>query len=491
MLGASSYRQSPARPFNEWPNAYRSDFIAVRLPILATVGILAMVVGGLFNGVNGPAGLGELSAEGALTGTAIIIMSAVLSGSVLDVRGLQALLLYMPLAVCVLLSYAVNADEIKAAHFLGREGPEKFRSSLLVLSLYLTLFYSYFCLMAVFGVKSVLRVGGQAAMLAAWMLIVEMSVEVLTWFIPPLRGIWLSIRHLWTSSTSAELHRLVGFGSEPSFGAISSLGLMGLLAVPLAEAGWRPSAFDRRTWLAVVTLVALFLFQLIGDARTFLAGAFGAALGGVLMSRPLRRLPASVKSATIMLAPLIAQAIAIYTVYQGAPGTRTVSNIGRTVGMLTATKLWSQHPILGLGLGQYGFHFRAEVPSWGLQSWEISRFFRDAQFDLIGGLPPSYSIFSRLATELGIVGFLAWVLPPIYAMRRALTRAPGRLTTLLFCALAAQIWTGLSLDSFRNVYYWLWLAGLLALPGAAKPAPRPADAVGTPRSRIRTAEAMQ
>jgi hypothetical protein len=133
--------------------------------------------------------------------------------------------------------------------------------------------------------------------------------------------------------------------------------------------------------------------------------------------------------------------------------------------MLTATSLWRGHPLLGMGLGQYGFHFRSAVPSWGLQSWEVARYFNDAQFKLLGGLPPSFSLFSRLGAELGIIGFLAWIMPPGYVIWRALTRSPGALTTVMVCALAAQIWTGLSLDSFRNVYYWFWLAALLALPG--------------------------
>jgi hypothetical protein len=146
--------------------------------------------------------------------------------------------------------------------------------------------------------------------------------------------------------------------------------------------------------------------------------------------------------------------------------------------MITATDLWRQHPLLGFGLGQYGFHFRGAVPAWGLRSWEVAKYFQPSQVGL-DGLPPSFSLFSRLGAELGTLGFLAWVLAPIYAIRCALIRSPGPLTTLLVCALASQFWTGLSLDSFRNVYYWLWLAALLALvrpssvraPWGARPGP--------------------
>ena len=45
------------------------------------------------------------------------------------------------------------------------------------------------------------------------------------------------------------------------------------------------------------------------------------------------------------------------------------------------------------------------------------------------------------------------------------------LMTILICALAAQIWVGLSFDSYRNIYYWWGLAMLLSWP-PARPAMR-------------------
>jgi hypothetical protein len=434
---------------------------AARIPPMAALGVQAIVIGSLFTGVPGPASLGELSGEGALLGIGVVMLAVFLNGMVLDVRGGRAILLYLPLAASILLSYAVNADQIRDAHLLGRDGPGKFVSSLMVLGLYLALFYSYFCLMAVHGVDAVLRPAARAALLAAWLLIVEMTIEVAGWFVPPVRQAWLAARHLWTDGHGASEFRLVGFAPEPSFAAITSLGLLGLLAAQCARAGWRGSR------PALAAMAMLFAFQMLSDARTFMAGALGGLLAWMLLSRPARPLPAAVKSAAIMLAPLAFQGLAIWSVYHAHPDNRSVSNITRSIGMLTATDLWRQHPFVGLGLGQYGFHYRGAVPSWGLQSWEVARFFQQGRFDLLAGLPPSFSIFSRLGAELGLAGFLAWVGPPVYIMRRALVRSPGPLASVMVCALAAQIWTGLSLDSFRNPYYWLWLAALLALPGQA------------------------
>jgi hypothetical protein len=216
--------------------------------------------------------------------------------------------------------------------------------------------------------------------------------------------------------------------------------------------------------LLAALVVALFGVQLLANSRTFIAGAFGAAVAWVLLVPLGKALPASIKSAAIVLAPLPVQAGMIWVAVQGPHGTHTVSNITRSIGILTGAELWRSNPLLGIGLGQYGFHFRAIIPSWGLQSYEISKYFRRDQYDLLGGLPPSFSLFTRLGAELGVVGLLAWILPQFYVIRRAIILCPGSMTTLMVCAFASNIWIGLSLDSFRNIYYWFWLAALLAWP---------------------------
>lgn len=452
---------------------------AVRLPEFARLGVQLLVVGSLFTGLPGPAALGELRAEGALIGSAMIVLFAALSGVAFDARGGRAVLIFLPLAACILFSYALNADDVASAHFLGRQGPEKFLSSLLVLGFYLSFFYSLLCLANVYGVGRVLSAASGAARVAAVLLILEMGFEIVSWFSPQLREVWGAARRLWTDYAPASFYRLVGFAPEPSFAAITALGLLGLLAGEAKRGGWRGEASTSPSRMIVFLIVALVALELLADSRTFFAGAFGAALAWLLIG-PARRLPASVKSAALVLAPLALQAVLIWAVAAGAPGTRSVSNITRSVGMVAATQVWSDHPLLGVGLGQYGFHFRGGVPSWGIQSWEVSRYFKTTEYDLLGGLPPSFSLFTRLGAELGLIGFLAWILPPMYAIRRALILRPGPLTSIMVFALVAQVWTGLSLDSFRNVYYWLWLACLLAWPGQNN---LPFDAVTTFRRK--------
>lgn len=439
---------------------------AARLPLPLALIIHLMIFGSLFSGLPGPAALGELRGEGAVVGALALVLWSAASGALADVRGIRAALLYAPFLICIALGFAANADVISGAHFLGREGGEKFVASLLVVVLYLAAFFATCCEARIYGGLALLRCAGNAALWCGVLTLGEMATEVVSWFVPPMREAWMQVRGLWVSAgSSAPLFRLVGFAPEPSFGAISTMGLLGLLGCDWAIRGATGELTPRRRRTLIIVIGALFALELVlGNARTFAISVFGAVLAGALTTRLARRVPAALRSAALLLLPLPAEALLIWTVLRQDPVARSASNISRSVGMLTGGRIWADNPLLGVGLGQYGFHFRGWVPSWGLGSYEISRYFRDDQRDLLAGLPPSFSMFTRVGAELGLLGFLAWLLPPFIALRSGLLRAPSRLTTVVICALCAQIWVGLAFDSYRNIYYWWWLALLLSWP---------------------------
>jgi len=436
------------------------------LPALAVVAIHLLVFGSLFSGLPGPSALGELRGEGTLIGSLLVILTAVLSGAIADIRAIRSVLIFLPLAVCIALSYAFNAEGIAQAHFLGREGGEKFFTSLMVIGFYFSVFFGLCGIVQVYGVRATLLCGSKAAFWCGSLMVGEMLVEIVSWFVPPLRGIWRETRLLWVSTGASEpLYRLVGFAPEPSLGAVTAMGLLGLLGAEVVLCRGSADWTRRRAIALGAVMLPLFAFELaLANARTFAIGALGAGLAWLLLSRLAARVPAALRSVAIVAATLPAQIGLVWAVLQVEPSARSISNITRSVGMVTASQLWARNPWFGVGLGQYGFHFRSVVPSWGLESFEIARYFRNDEYNLLTGLQPSFSIFSRVAAELGVFGFIAWILPPVLAIRWAMLRRPGALTTVIVCALAAQIWTGLSLDSFRNVYYWFWLAILLTWP---------------------------
>lgn len=447
----------------------------IALPQFVVVSIHLLIFGSLFSGLPGPAALGELSGEGAIYGAAALILWAVLSGAVFDTRGISSALIFLPFVACIFISYGVNADDISNAHFVGRAGTEKYVTSSLVVVLYILIFFAIACVVSVYGVRSTLLCASDAAVWCGFLLVAEMALEIVSWFIPPLREAWRIARWTWVSHEfysepierlAVSSDRLFGFASEPSLNAIAIMGLLGLLGSEVVLRSGTADWSRSRSRAVLFLIVALFAAELLlANARTFFVGLLGAVLAGILLSRLANWLPAWLRTAVIVLGPLPVQGAMIWKILQADPNSLSASNITRSVGMIAASKIWYQHPVFGVGLGQYGFHFREFVPSWGTRgSVEVSRYFQFDQYDLVTGLPPSFSMLSRVGAELGILGTISWVFATFFAIRRAIRQCPGALTSVMVLALSAQIWVGLSFDSFRNIYYWFWIAILMAWP---------------------------
>jgi hypothetical protein len=84
-------------------------------------------------------------------------------------------------------------------------------------------------------------------------------------------------------------------------------------------------------------------------------------------------------------------------------GTST-SDLSRLAYQVTALKIFAANPIVGVGLGQFAFNAAASMPSWGFLSPEIrpSLLYPEAPW------PNTYSLYARLAAELGVIGLLGW-----------------------------------------------------------------------------------
>jgi O-antigen ligase len=83
----------------------------------------------------------------------------------------------------------------------------------------------------------------------------------------------------------------------------------------------------------------------------------------------------------------------------------SVSDLSRLAYQVTALKIFASSPIFGVGLGQFAFNAAASMPSWGFLSPEVgpALIYPDAPW------PNTYSLYARLAAELGLIGLLGWV----------------------------------------------------------------------------------
>jgi len=135
---------------------------------------------------------------------------------------------------------------------------------------------------------------------------------------------------------------------------------------------------------------------------------------------------------------------------------------GRTTSMLTALHVFRDHPILGVGPGQFRYHYMAYVDNPDIVKFRDNR----------GVTRRAHSLYLEMAAETGIVGtflFLGMVLllmRELWRMRRRwLKQRPelADLATAFWLSLFAYLATGVFLHLSFQRYYWF----LIALAAAA------------------------
>lgn len=142
----------------------------------------------------------------------------------------------------------------------------------------------------------------------------------------------------------------------------------------------------------------------------------------------------------------------------------TLSNTGRLGSVVTGLRIGTDHPIFGIGLGQYGFYMSKYVPDWASNSAEVQNWMSHEPGTF---WPPVLNIYVRIFAELGIIGLLLWLsvwctlmftICRILIQDRKLLDLDGRLGIALLVTIAGCVAVGFNFDSFRLPQYWILLA---------------------------------
>ena len=134
----------------------------------------------------------------------------------------------------------------------------------------------------------------------------------------------------------------------------------------------------------------------------------------------------------------------------------------RVVYWLAGWNVFSQHPLLGVGLGNAGYYFPKAITPYGWTLIEVRKLAYRTSI-----LLNVKSLWARLLAETGLIGlavFCSW----LYALARkflkkseikhSITGTFGLAGIFILCALLAE---GFSIDSFAMPYMWVGL-GLAA-----------------------------
>lgn len=153
--------------------------------------------------------------------------------------------------------------------------------------------------------------------------------------------------------------------------------------------------------------------------------------------------------------------------------TDNISNITRLTAVNAAIDMWQRHPYGGVGFGQYGFYYRNSVNYISTLSWEVNSFLGEARAD---EFPPSYSLYWRILAETGLLGFtlfygVMWA--QFSALGREVSkkiRTPNEVNLIMSVAigLAGALLVGVSFDSYRSPFIWIYLGVAAAIPNIVK-----------------------
>ena len=227
--------------------------------------------------------------------------------------------------------------------------------------------------------------------------------------------------------------RLTSVARESSwFGSYACVILVFLIPSAMRCAGWQKAA-------GIAAIATVLIFVVFGTSKSaYAALAIEAAVAAVILVAVQRRwrvvakvlfglvvmitffLVLSVVAPTIFArfsAPVVKKALLLYQLFEPllTQNTRFVS-IGTRFGMSAAgIAMGEAHPLIGVGLGQFGFHAYNFTPSWGLNGETLTWLSDDAK-----SWPSTSNLYSRLLAEIGPLGCAVYI-----AFRLALLLAVG------------------------------------------------------------------
>ena len=145
--------------------------------------------------------------------------------------------------------------------------------------------------------------------------------------------------------------------------------------------------------------------------------------------------------------------------------TQSISNKSRFGMQHAALEVFKENPVCGVGFGQGAYHMVPHYPYWATaNNWEYSYMYKNQQYK---SFPPQFNIYTRLLSEVGLVGsllFLGLVAASIlYALMYwvKINYTHKYIGSILFLSLVGIVVNWLQIDTFRQYGFWLSLILLI------------------------------
>jgi hypothetical protein len=455
------------------------------LQLLYALGVMLIP----FNGVKGVNALGELSHELS----AYVLMPVVLLAIawytialVMDLRrgvtlirnGDPIIRIFAFILILICLTVIANVSRISISEFHERSGFAKFAASALVLFYGMGLSYATYKVVPGNWQKSIIV----PVALSAILCLAYSSVEVLYH-----QGLLAAVYKKLNAVVHASNNNLVlswngkinmrmaeGWDQRirslcfepPAFGNFSGFAWPWLLAGVMSNTGRAKTIYSMILALFTVLII-------VAQARTgwvmlacnlgvlgLLRFIFLSPVRGQYDQRVVNRLLAGVATMAIIGGAIY---IAKFdSVVEKVINGDSVSNLSRLASQVAAVSIFKDHPILGVGFGQYGFYVNQYMPSWGYLSYEL----RPWLIYPTAPWPAVYSMYARLACETGLVGLISWIGLWLYMSyliilkSRLFLQIHGNLPAMaypLVMSYSSVLISGVASDTLRTPMIWISL----------------------------------
>jgi len=369
------------------------------------------------------------------------------------------LLFFIFLVTPLFVSALINIIEISSADLKGRQGIGKLiTASLVYISGLYFAYVTYIC--AMIDVRRFFI----NPIIACAILVISVSVfEYLSWHNEIIHQMYLffsKIIHSQIGRGQYVVGRIHSITVEPSY-----FGMFTIFVLPIIFIKMMLVRRTRINWWSILMIVTLVMSYLSGRTA-FIGGGLSVILCFGLFS--VYRCSAFIRRYVInfilflfgllFFFPLVYIALYADQIGEQLSTYGSVSNVSRFGTIAILLKLFVQNPFFGVGMGQYGFHVPSTIPSWAY-NWEFKRWIFDANASFF----PSFSVFARLAGELGGLGLGCWSVCTILllngVMRRGnfIVKITGDVP-LVGIAIAAEIFGmliyGWTAGSLRMINIW-------------------------------------
>lgn len=130
-------------------------------------------------------------------------------------------------------------------------------------------------------------------------------------------------------------------------------------------------------------------------------------------------------------------------------------------------EVFSENPIIGVGLGQQGYHAVTKYPAWAKKdNWEFRLMYLNNNEP---SFPPGYNLYIRLLAETGIIGFfifgtlLFYLFKQSYLLSKKEKEDKKTLGIILLVSFSGYALNYMQIDSLRINGFWICTALLLIL----------------------------